>query len=101
MKAASYISRGAEEGAFPGAAWIVGGSKGILDQGVTGVLGANWGIGWLLAGRGNSAGTSLWIDPTVDRYAVLLTNRVHPSRNNDRIIRCRQIFHNLVILNYT
>ena len=30
-------------------------------------------------------GTSLWIDPGAGRWVVLLTNRVHPTRDNPRI----------------
>nr|WP_242948221.1 hypothetical protein [Caldicoprobacter faecalis] len=32
-----------------------------------------------------------------DIYVVLLTNRVHPSRQNDSIIRFRRAFHNAVL----
>ena len=38
-------------------------------------------------------GTSLWIDLDRNRYAVLLTNRVHPSRNDLRIRSLRRAFH--------
>lgn len=54
------------------------------------------GLGWLMRGNDSFAGTtasangfghtgftgtSLWIEPLAGRFAVLLTNRVHPSRN--------------------
>lgn len=42
-------------------------------------------------------GTSFWIDPTRDLVMVLLTNRVHPSRDNDAIKRFRPQFHDTVI----
>ena len=42
-------------------------------------------------------GTSFWIDPDRDLVIVLLTNRVHPSRNNDRIKEFRPYFHDRVI----
>ncbi len=42
-------------------------------------------------------GTSFWIDPTKDLVMVLLTNRVHPSRENDAIKRFRPLFHDTVI----
>lgn len=42
-------------------------------------------------------GTSLWIDHRRDMIAVLLTNRVHPSRSNDRIRRFRPLFHSAVL----
>ena len=57
-------------------------------------------------GRGLSAaaightgftGTSLWIDPAQDLYVVLLTNRVHPSRLNDRIQPVRRAFHDAIV----
>lgn len=41
-------------------------------------------------------GTSLWIDLDTGSYAVLLTNRVHPNRNDIRIRKLRQAFHTLV-----
>ncbi|MFJ8860263.1 esterase, partial [Streptomyces sp. NPDC102451] len=41
-------------------------------------------------------GTSLWIDPGTGRYAVLLTNRVHPTREGDGIVGLRREFHSAV-----
>ena len=38
-------------------------------------------------------GTSLWIDPQRDLSVVLLTNRVHPSRANERIREARPRLH--------
>lgn len=38
-------------------------------------------------------GTSLWIDPDARLVAVLLTNRVHPTRANDAIKRARPAVH--------
>jgi CubicO group peptidase (beta-lactamase class C family) len=38
-------------------------------------------------------GTSLWCDPTAERVTVLLTNRVHPSRDNLRIRAVRPRIH--------
>ncbi len=38
-------------------------------------------------------GTSLWIDPDARVVGVLLTNRVHPSRDNDAIKRARPATH--------
>ncbi len=49
-------------------------------------------------GHTGFTGTSLWMDPTRDLYAVLLTNRVHPSRDSDEIIHVRHTFHNLAAL---
>ena len=65
------------------------------------VAGLDWALGWdtptpagstlgqaLLArsvGHLGFTGTSLWIDLERDCVVVLLTNRVHPSRSNERI----------------
>jgi CubicO group peptidase (beta-lactamase class C family) len=77
--------------------------------------GENRGLGWMIAGSGSSAGdllssrsfghtgftgTSLWIDPEKKFFALLLSNRVHPHRNNTGIFRSRHIFHNLAVLEY-
>ena len=48
-------------------------------------------------GHTGFTGTSLWIDPAADRYVVLLTNRVHPSRSNEAILRLRPAFHDAVM----
>ena len=42
-------------------------------------------------------GTSIWCDPERDLVIVLLTNRVHPSRANERIKGFRPGFHDGVI----
>ncbi|MGE3277181.1 MAG: serine hydrolase domain-containing protein [Vicinamibacterales bacterium] len=44
-------------------------------------------------GHTGFTGTSIWLDPELDLYAVLLTNRVHPSRANDRLQPVRRAFH--------
>ncbi len=41
-------------------------------------------------------GTSLWVDLDSGLYAILLTNRVHPDRNDIRIRALRREFHQLV-----
>lgn len=38
-------------------------------------------------------GTSLWMDLLTGSYAILLTNRVHPDRNDVRIREFRRDFH--------
>ncbi len=64
------------------------------------VPGSSRALGWDTPASGSSAGslldpssfghtgftgTSLWIDPSRDLVIVLLTNRVHPTRNNPRL----------------
>ncbi len=48
-------------------------------------------------GHTGFTGTSIWVDPERDLFAVLLTNRVHPTRDNDGIFRLRPAFHDAVI----
>jgi CubicO group peptidase (beta-lactamase class C family) len=42
-------------------------------------------------------GTSLWCDPDADLVVVLLTNRVHPSRDNSRIREVRPIINDQLV----
>lgn len=67
------------------------------------------GLGWVLAPAGFAAardgfghtgftGTSLWINPAAGKFAVLLTNRVHPDRNRPTgILELRAAYHRLVL----
>lgn len=48
-------------------------------------------------GHTGFTGTSIWVDPERELFAVLLTNRVHPTRENDGIVRLRPAFHDAVI----
>jgi CubicO group peptidase (beta-lactamase class C family) len=48
-------------------------------------------------GHTGFTGTSLWIDPAIDRYVVLLTNRVHPSRDNNQIQPLRRALHDAIL----
>lgn len=68
-------------------------------------------LGWDTPERGSSGeafgpcafghtgftGTSLWCDPDSDLFAVLLTNRVHPSASDQRIRELRRDFHAVVM----
>jgi CubicO group peptidase (beta-lactamase class C family) len=44
-------------------------------------------------GHTGFTGTSLWLDPERNRYFVLLSNRVHATRNSDAIQQVRRDFH--------
>ena len=48
-------------------------------------------------GHTGFTGTSLWLDPATGVYVVLLTNRVHPTRENDAIQRLRPALHDAVM----
>lgn len=73
---------------------------------------STWALGWDTVSLGGSSsgqyfsdrafgslgftGTSLWIDPKRDLGVVLLTNRVHPTRDNWQIKDLRPAFHDAV-----
>ena len=48
-------------------------------------------------GHTGFTGTSLWIDPAQDLYVVLLTNRVHPTRDNNAVRRVRRDVHDAIV----
>ena len=99
-----------EDGAF-----LYKASAELMTRNHTPGRGENRGLGWMIAGPPSSAGdllsprsfghtgftgTSLWIDPERKLYALLLSNRIHPRRDNPAIFRTRHIFHNLAVLEY-
>jgi beta-glucosidase-like glycosyl hydrolase/CubicO group peptidase (beta-lactamase class C family) len=47
-------------------------------------------------GHTGFTGTSLWIDPERELFVILLTNRVHPTRENQKIAELRPAFHDAV-----
>jgi CubicO group peptidase (beta-lactamase class C family) len=77
------------------------------------VVGSTWCLGWDRPSPvGSSAGErwphdgvghlgftgcSLWIDAPRARWVVLLTNRVHPTRDNERIKAFRPALHDAVV----
>jgi beta-N-acetylhexosaminidase len=42
-------------------------------------------------------GTSIWIDPDRQLFVILLTNRVYPTRANDKIVAVRPALHDAVM----
>jgi CubicO group peptidase (beta-lactamase class C family) len=78
----------------------------------TNVLGSSRALGWdtmlptsscgtLLSpssiGHTGFTGTSLWIDWERDLYVVFLTNRVHPTRENETIRQVRPRLHDAIV----
>ncbi|MFC1868291.1 serine hydrolase domain-containing protein [Thermodesulfobacteriota bacterium] len=77
------------------------------------VNGCSWALGWDTPSKRDSssgrylssksvghlgfAGTSIWMDPERDIIIVLLTNRIHPTRNNLKIKAFRPALHDLII----
>jgi CubicO group peptidase (beta-lactamase class C family) len=69
-------------------------------------------LGWVVPTEGSSSGhffsahsfghtgftgTSIWIDPDRQLFVVLLTNRVHPTRENQKIAQVRPALHDAVM----
>jgi CubicO group peptidase (beta-lactamase class C family) len=48
-------------------------------------------------GHTGFTGTSLWIDPERDLFVVLLTNRVNPTRTNEKIRQVRPAIHDAIL----
>jgi beta-glucosidase-like glycosyl hydrolase/CubicO group peptidase (beta-lactamase class C family) len=48
-------------------------------------------------GHTGFTGTSVWVDPERGLFVVLLTNRVHPSRENNQIEAVRTAVHDAVV----
>ena len=49
-------------------------------------------------GHTGFTGTTLWIDPANDLYVVILTNRVHPTREREGIQDVRRALHDAIFL---
>jgi CubicO group peptidase (beta-lactamase class C family) len=73
--------------------------------------GSSWGLGWDSPSPPSSSGTkfsprsfghlgytgtSLWVDPERELEVVLLSNRVHPTRKNDKIREFRPLIHDVI-----
>lgn len=102
-----------QEGAHNNRQFLHPASVRLLNTNYTPHLDESRSIGWLMKGKGFSSGgdlmssrafghtgftgTSLWIDPELEAYFILLTNRVHPSRTNQGLIDFRPKFHNAAI----
>jgi serine-type D-Ala-D-Ala carboxypeptidase len=78
------------------------------------VTGSTWGLGWdtpSTAGYSSAGsrmsrdavghlgftGTSIWIDPSRHAHIIFLTNRVHPTRNNEQIRDVRPRVHDAAL----
>jgi CubicO group peptidase (beta-lactamase class C family) len=77
------------------------------------VKGSDWCLGWDSPSEENSSagryfsrnsvghtgftGTSVWMDLDRDVFVILLTNRVHPTRDNEKIKTFRPKLHDLIM----
>lgn len=49
-------------------------------------------------GHTGYTGTSIWLDPALDLWVVLLTNRVHPTRENVKHVPLQRSVHDAIAL---
>ena len=52
-------------------------------------------------GHTGFTGTSLAVDPTTGFYLILLSNRVHPTRENLKLMRFRRALHNAMYASFS
>lgn len=48
-------------------------------------------------GHTGFTGTSIWVDPERELFVIFLTNRVHPTRTNNKITKIRSQLHDAVV----
>jgi CubicO group peptidase (beta-lactamase class C family) len=48
-------------------------------------------------GHTGFTGTSIWVDPDKELFVVLLTNRVNPTRQNEKIQQVRPALHDSIV----
>jgi serine-type D-Ala-D-Ala carboxypeptidase len=72
---------------------------GMFSKDFTSDIGESRGVGFKrfpqAFGHTGFTGTSVWIDPKREIAALLLTNRVHPFRTEQRLLALRQEFYDL------
>ena len=52
----------------------------------------------LAFGHTGYTGTSIWLDPELEMFVILLTNRVNPTRENQKHVALRRSVHDLAAL---
>jgi CubicO group peptidase (beta-lactamase class C family) len=75
----------------PGSTWCLG-----WDTPSSASSSAGQKVGKRAVGHLGFTGTSVWIDFERDAHVIFLTNRVHPSRNNEKIRDVRPQLHDAV-----
>jgi CubicO group peptidase (beta-lactamase class C family) len=79
------------DAAVPASTWALGWDTPSPERSTAGSLFSKHTVGHL-----GFTGTSMWVDVERGRHVVLLTNRVHPTRDNEKIREFRPIIHDLV-----
>ena len=80
------------DGTVPDSTWALGWDTPSPTQSMAGVRISRNTVGHL-----GFTGTSVWMDLERNRHVVLLTNRVHPRRDNDGIREFRPLIHDRIV----
>ncbi len=80
------------DGAVPDSTWCLGWDTPSAANSSAGELFSRYAVGHL-----GFTGTSVWIDLQHDRHVLLLSNRVHPSRDNEQIRAFRPHIHDTIV----
>jgi CubicO group peptidase (beta-lactamase class C family) len=78
--------------AVPGSTWCLGWDRPAAIDSSAGTRWPRDGVGHL-----GFTGCSIWIDPPRARWVVLLSNRVNPTRANERIKQFRPLVHDAIV----
>jgi CubicO group peptidase (beta-lactamase class C family) len=76
----------------PRSTWCLGWDRPAATNSSAGERWPRDGVGHL-----GFTGCSLWIDPPRARWVVLLSNRVNPTRHNERIKQFRPLIHDAIV----
>jgi len=79
------------DGAVPDSTWALGWDTPSATRSMAGVRFSKKTVGHL-----GFTGTSMWMDLERNRHIILLTNRVHPRRDNDAIREFRPMIHDRI-----
>jgi serine-type D-Ala-D-Ala carboxypeptidase len=81
-----------QQNSVPGSTWALGWDTPSPKRSSTGGLFSPHSVGHL-----GFTGASLWIDLDRQIHVILLSNRVHPSRDNDKIQAFRPVLHDTIM----
>ena len=92
IKKGNLVSFLTRQRKIPGSSWALGFDTPAAEESSSGSRLSSISVGHL-----GFTGTSFWIDPEKEVVIVLLSNRVHPSRDNIKIKKFRPYFHDRVM----
>jgi serine-type D-Ala-D-Ala carboxypeptidase len=82
----------ARQGLVKGSTWALGWDTPLKEGSTAGSRFSEESVGHL-----GFTGTSIWMDLAKDVIVILLTNRIHPTRDNEKIRQFRPVLHDRVM----